>query len=140
MPVNYGIVLDWLSGTSLGYWKSLDEDLKNVIRKIDRYTEDTWEPMENVLIEEFSIVLADQCTVSPVGPDGERVLHLDHFRMFFIFIICYMEQPANLMEIPEYRLYNIWTLSFIFIFWFQKVIFRPLWIVFNSILNIWIHC
>ena len=30
-----------------GTLKSLDEDLKNVIRKIDHYTEDTREPMEN---------------------------------------------------------------------------------------------
>ena len=43
--------------------KSLDEDLKNVIRKINRYTEDTGEPMENVLMDGFSSVLADQCTV-----------------------------------------------------------------------------
>ena len=46
-----------------GSLKSLDEDLKNVIRKIDRFTEDTEEPMENVVIEGYNVVLADQCAV-----------------------------------------------------------------------------
>ena len=46
-----------------GTLKSLDKDLKNVIRKIDLFTEDTGEPMESVLIEGYNVVLADQCVV-----------------------------------------------------------------------------
>ena len=46
-----------------GTMKSLDEDFKNVIRKIDRYTEVTGEPMENVLIDDTYIVMVDQCAV-----------------------------------------------------------------------------
>ena len=46
-----------------GTLKSLDEDLKNVIRKIYRFTEDTGEPMENDLIGGYNVILADQCIV-----------------------------------------------------------------------------
>ena len=46
-----------------GTLKSLDEDLKNVIRKIDRFTEETGEAMENLIIDGYNVVLGDQCVV-----------------------------------------------------------------------------
>ena len=46
-----------------GTLKSLNEDLKNVIRKLDRFTEETGEAMEDMVFDGYNVVLADQCVV-----------------------------------------------------------------------------
>ena len=46
-----------------GTLKRLDEDIKNVIRKIDSFTEETGEAMEYMVFDGYDVVLADQCVV-----------------------------------------------------------------------------
>ena len=46
-----------------GTLKGLDKDLENLVRKPDRFTEETGEAMDNMDFDGYEVVLADQCTI-----------------------------------------------------------------------------
>ena len=46
-----------------GTLKGLDKDLENLVRKCDRFTEETGDAMENMVFDGYEVILADQCTI-----------------------------------------------------------------------------
>ena len=42
-----------------GMLKGLDKDLENLIRQLDRFTEETGEAMEDMVFDGYDVVLAD---------------------------------------------------------------------------------
>ena len=42
--------------------KGLDKDLENLVRKCDRFTEETGTEMEDMILDDYEVVLTDQCT------------------------------------------------------------------------------
>ena len=43
--------------------KGLDKDLENLVRKCDHFTEETGTEIEDMILDDFEVVLANQCTI-----------------------------------------------------------------------------